>query len=198
MKKIFLPLFACIALLSCATTTERVEAGTIVANNDEYWNDADIQIVCRSLIADCIASPRVAKFELTNGRAPTCVLGTIKNESAEHIDTSIVSKKMQTAIINSGVMEFVADKTERAELREEVAQQQENSSDETKKMMEQEEAADFMLSGTVKTDVQLGEKNITRAYFVYATLTDLESHRIIWQGEDDSVKKIVPRKKSKL
>lgn len=198
MKKILILLMIFASAFVFAKKTSRVEAGTIVGSNDEFWNDADIQIVCKALIAECVESPRVAKFETQHGRPPTVVLGKIRNESTEHIDTSIVSKKMQTAIINSGVMEFVADSSERGQLREEVDQQEGNASEDTAKERGQEEGADFMLMGSVKSDVQQGDKNITRAYFVYVTLTDLQTHRIIWQGENDEIKKIVPRKKRKL
>lgn len=198
MKKIFLTTLAMLLFVtSCATSKGAVKRVDAVSDIDGYWNDNDVRIVCEDLIQQCISSPRVAKFEDTNGRVPTVVLGKIKNESMEHIDTTIVSKKFQTAIINSGVMEFVADKTEREELREEVAQQQEHATLDTQKEMNAEEAADFMLQGSVKADVHKDKKLVTRTYLVTVQLVDLQTHRIIFSGDNDSVKKEIKRKKTK-
>ena len=62
--------------------------------------------------------------------------------------------------------------------------------------MDNETAADYMLMGSVKSIVQKDGKKSVRAYFVNVQLVDIESNRIIWTGEDDSIKKIV--KKSRV
>lgn len=206
MKKAAIAVMLLIAVsisLSAKTKTKRVDADKIT-DVDGYWNDNDVGIVCKDLIEKCVTSPRVAKFEEKNGRAPTVVLGVIKNESTEHIDTTIISKKMQTAILNNGVMEFVADKTERAELMEEAEYQGEHALDysedeegEEVNKLDQSEAADFMLTGSVKAIVQQDGKTSVRAYTVTATITDVRTHRLVWQDECD-VKKIIKRKKVKL
>ena len=194
MKKICFVLFA---LLACAfifakPKVKRVDSGKVV-DLSGYWNDSDVKIVCESLIEDCIDSPRVAKFEAQNGRPPVVIIGSIKNESSERIDTSIVAKRVQTAIINSGVLEFVASANERGELRNEKADQADHASLDTAKSIDNEEGADFMMTGSVKTDVQTVGKRSVRTYFVYLTLTDLETHRIIWQGENDEIKKEIKK-----
>ncbi|MEE1212984.1 MAG: penicillin-binding protein activator LpoB [Treponema sp.] len=202
MKKI-----AAIICLFAMAVTSVMAAGKVkrlsedeVVDLNGYWNENDVKVVCEALINDCIQSPRVAKFEEKNGRAPVVVLGTIKNESVERIDTKIISKRMQNAIIKTGVLEFVADKSERDELREEVAQQADHSSEETAKAIDEEEGADFMLMGSVKTIVQQNAKESIRTYYVTVQLMDLQSHRIIWSGdnEDAPVRKYFKQKKVKL
>ncbi len=176
---------------------KRVDAEEVI-DLDGYWNDTDIRTVCETLVNDCIDSPRVAKFEKKNGRAPCVVIGKIKNDSSERIDTSIVAKKMQTAIINSGVLEFVADSNERVELREEKADQAEHVEYGTAKEIDAETAADFLMTGSVKTQVQSADKYTVRSYFVYVTLTDIQSNKIIWQGENSDIKKYIKNQKVKL
>ena len=202
MKKI-----AAIICLFAMAVTSVMAAGKVkrlsedeVIDLNGYWNENDVKVVCEALINDCIQSPRGAKFEEKNGRAPVVVLGTIKNESVERIDTKIISKRMQNAIIKTGVLEFVADKSERDELREEVAQQADHSSEETAKAIDEEEGADFMLMGSVKTIVQQNAKESIRTYYVTVQLMDLQSHRIIWSGdnEDAPVRKYFKQKKVKL
>lgn len=202
MKKIVavLCLFAMAVTSSMAAgKVKRLSEDKIVDLNG-YWNENDVKIVCDALIEDCVQSPRVAKFEEKNGRPPVVILGTIKNESVERIDTKIISKRMQNAIIKTGVLEFVADKSERDELREEVAQQADHASEDTAKAIDEEEGADFMLMGSVRTIVQQEGKKSIRTYYVNVQLMDLQTHRIIWSGDNEEapVRKYFKQKAVKL
>lgn len=190
--------FVTVVMVSCGSTkVARVDSGTVV-DLSGYWNDTDMKIVTDSLISECIASPRVAKFEATNGRPPFVILGKIANKSSEHLDTGILSKRFQTAIINSGVLEFVADASQREQLRNEKSDQAENAYD-TAKSIGNEQAADFMLQGTVTTIIDTdGKKKSVRTYQVDMQLIDIESNRIVWQGQNSEIKKLVKRSGAKL
>lgn len=201
MKK-FAFLFAAVLtgliMASCGSTkVSRVDSDEVI-DLDGYWNESDVRIVCDSLIEECISSPRIAKFEGQQGRAPVVIIDSIRNQSSEHIDTSIVEKKFQTAIINSGVMEFVSSSTERQALREEKADQADHSTYDTAKEMDQETGADFMLKGSVKTIVQSAGDKTVRTYYVYAELHDIKTNKIVWMAENDSIKKVIKRQKAKL
>ena len=78
--------------------------------------------------------------------------------------------------------------------------QADHSSEETAKAIDEEEGADFMLMGSVKTIVQQNAKESIRTYYVTVQLMDLQSHRIIWSGdnEDAPVRKYFKQKKVKL
>lgn len=197
MKKIIYFSFIVLLMATAIFAKSKVKRVDSVKDVDEFWNDNDIRIVCEDLINQCINSPRIAKFESENGRAPTVIMGKIKNESAEHIDTTIVAKKFQSNIINSGVLEFVASSDERDALRDEVAQQQDHATLDTAKQLNAEEGADYMLQGSVKTDVHQDGKIVSRTYLVTVELMNLQTHRIIFSGQNDSVKKMIKRKKSK-
>ena len=183
---------------SCGTTkVRRVDADKII-DMDGNWNDNDVRIVCATLIADCASSPAVAQYRRKNGRNPVAIVGKIRNDSDEHIDTSIVEKRFQSAIINSGTLDFVSDKNERTELRDERLDQQTNSSAETMKRLKNETGADVMLLGSIKTMVQKEGRKSVRAYFVYAELHDIETNRILWSGENSEIKKVIKRPAAKL
>ena len=200
MKKIALILTAACAvfsLVSCGSTTvDRYEAGADVKDLSGYWNENDIKQVCDELIAGCITSPRVAGFKAANGRDPVSIVGTISTQSSEHIDTSMVAKRFQTAIINSGVMEFVADSQQRKELRAEKFDQAENAY-ETAKSIGNEIAADFMVQGTVHSHVDEEGRESVRTYQVDAQLIDIESNKILWQGEK-TIRKYVKKAAKKF
>ena len=199
MKKISL-IFAALSalfLISCGSTkVDRYEADSDVKDLSGYWNENDIKQVCDELITDCISSPRVAGFNAKNGRDPVAIIGKISNKSSEHIDTAMVAKRFQTAIINSGVMEFVADSEQRQALREEKADQAENAYD-TAKSIGNETAADFMVQGTVLSHVDEEGRESVRSYQVDAQLIDIETNKIIWQGEK-TIRKYVKKASKKL
>lgn len=201
MKKfafLFAAVFTGLITVSCGSTkVSRVDSDEVI-DLDGYWNESDVRIVCDSLIEECISSPRIAKFEGQQGRAPVVIIDSIRNQSSEHIDTSIVEKKFQTAIINSGVMEFVSSSTERQALREEKADQADHSTYDTAKEMDQETGADFMLKGSVKTIIQSAGDKTVRTYYVYAELHDIKTNKIVWMAENDSIKKVIKRQKAKL
>lgn len=181
----------CMILASCTTSgVSRVDAGTQIDLTGE-WNDTDVNIVCTSLLNECLASPRLDRFEITNGRLPLVLVGTFRNESDEHIDTSIITAKMQNAIINSGRADFMASNSQRQETRAEIMSQQAWSNADQAKTIANEDAADFMLQGTVKTIVQKSGKTTVRTYFVYCEMVDIESGRIIWTGENSEIKKVI-------
>lgn len=200
MKKIVtLSLFcAAFAFFSCGSTSkiERYDSTTAVKDLSGYWNENDIREVCEVLISGCISSPRVANFNKTNGRKPVAIIGKISNKSSEHIDTAMVAKRFQTAIINSDVIRFVADSEQRLELRAEKADQAENAY-ETAKSIGNELAADFMLQGTVYSHVDMDGTESVRTYQVDAQLIDIETNEILWQDEK-TISKYIKKSAKKL
>jgi hypothetical protein len=190
-----LPLCA-LLLASCASTgVARVDAGT-QTDLSGYWNDTDVRIASESITKDCLGSPRLAAFEKKNNRLPVLIVGSFRNESDEHIDTSIISKKLETALVNSGKAEFVASKDERLNLRSERQDQQAWASEDTAKEIAAETGADFMLLGSVKTIVDKASGTSTRAYFIDYELIDIQSNKVVFIGENNEIKKVIKRSSS--
>ena len=138
---------------SSAPKVDRVSADTQIDLSGR-WNDADVRQVSQSLIDDCLNSPRVAQFiqqymSQNNGRLPASLVGSFRNESSEHIDTSIIARSMERAIVNSGKMDFVAGGDTRLEIRGERQDQQTQASMETAAALAQETGAALLLTGTV-------------------------------------------------
>jgi uncharacterized protein (TIGR02722 family) len=193
-------LFAALVLfVSCSSgpTVTRVDAGTQV-DLSGLWNDTDVRIVCDSLIKACLASPRVAQEIERRGGTPTVLVGSFRNESDEHIDTSIISSTMEIAIFNSGKLDFVAGGGTRAELRAERQDQQGNASEATAAALANETGADFLLTGSVKTIIDRAGGTATRTYFVSAEMTNIETNARMWMDQNSEIKKIIQTPKSKL
>lgn len=179
-------------LVSCSSTPKvsRVDSET-QTDLSGYWNDSDLRIVCTTLINDCLDAPRVASFERQNSRLPVIIVGAFKNDSDEHIDTSLITRRMETAILNSGRADFVASSDERSGIRDERQEQQLWADEDSAKALANETGADFMLMGSVKTIVDRAGNTATRTYYVYADLIDIETNRKIWVGENNEIKKII-------
>jgi len=182
---------------SPSTTVARVDAGT-QTDLSGYWNDTDVRTVSATLIEDCLSSARVAKFQKDKGTLPVVIVGSFRNDSDEHIDTSIITKRMEAAILNSGKADFVASKSERGEIRDEREDQQSWSSEDSAKALADETGADFILTGAVKTIVDQAGGTSTRTYFVTAELTEVQSHKKVWIGENSDIKKLIKRSSTKL
>lgn len=198
MKKIFV-IFACVLLLvltGCESTrsvsVDRIDASTAI-DLSGYWNDTDIRIVAETLVKDCVNAPAIENYIRNNRMLPVVIVGSFKNDTDEHIDTSIIVKKFETALINSGKVDFVASSSERQEIREERLEQQEWASEETAKRLANEYGADFMLIGSVKTSVDMVDNKTVRTYFVYAELIDIETNRKLWIGENSEIKKLITK-----
>ncbi len=191
-----LPLLA-FALLAaaCGTSVQRMDAGE-VKDVSGRWNDTDSRLVAEEMIADCLAQtwyPRALKE--TGGKEPTVIVGTVRNQSQEHINTDTFVEELQRALINSGKVEFVASKKERGEVRDERLDQDTNASEETRTAHGQEQGANYMLSGTLN---QIVDQEGGKAVVYYQTnlkLLNMKSNKIAWNGQK-KIKKFVKRSKA--
>ncbi|MDR0597928.1 MAG: penicillin-binding protein activator LpoB [Treponema sp.] len=189
--------FALLASCSSNPKVTRVDAGTQV-DLSGLWNDTDVRIVCDSLIRACLDSPRVTQEIARRGGIPTVLVGNFRNESDEHIDTSIISSSMEIAIFNSGKLDFVAGGSARDELRAERQDQQGNASEATAAALGNETGADFLLTGSVKTIIDRAGGTATRTYYVSAELTNVETNARMWMDQNNEIKKIIQTPRSKL
>jgi uncharacterized protein (TIGR02722 family) len=192
-------LIPAVFLAACSSNPKvtRVDPDTQI-DLSGYWNDTDVRIVCDRLINYCLASPRVTQVIAQKGRLPVFLVGSFKNDSDEHIDTSIISTVMETAIFNSGKADFVAGGGVRNELRAERQDQQSNASEASVKALGNETGADFLLTGSVKTIVDRAGNTATRTYFVNAELTNIETNTRLWMDQNNEIKKVIKRPGAKL
>lgn len=190
----FLLLISVIAGCSSSPSVKRVAEEEQI-DLSGYWNDTDVRIVCDNLVSDCLNSPVVSKrlneYEVKNGRLPVVIVGQFRNTSDEHIDVSVISKRMEAALLNSGKVDFVASSSERADLRQERIEQQSWASEDSAKALANEIGADFMLIGSVKTVVDQINRQAVRNYFVYAEMIEIETGKKIWIGENSEIKKYI-------
>ena len=194
MKKYFvLALILSVAsvLTGCVSSTvERVDFDS-QQDLSGYWNDTDARIVSNDLAEQLTDSSWYNRFIQENDRKPVIIIGSIRNNTDEHIHTSIISKKLEISLINTGKVLSVANSSERKEIRDERDDQQINASIDSAKNIGNETAADFMLRGDIKTIVDSDGLKSVRTYFITAELVDIETNTKIWLGENSTIKKVI-------
>ena len=197
MKKLFIALLICPFLLACGTKVKRMEIEQ-TKDVSGSWNDTDSREVAKTMIDECLNGAWYAKaLKEKKGADPVVIVGTIRNDSMEHINTNTFVEELQRALINSGKVEFVASKDERGGIREERLDQDEFSTEESRKAFGKEIGADYMLSG-VLSDIkdQEGSKSVV-FYQVNLKLINIETNKILWNGQKQ-IKKYVNKKALKL
>lgn len=160
------------------------------------WNDTDSRLVAEEMISDCLGRPWFTDYIAANTLKPVVTVGTIRNETSEHINTATFISDFERELINSGKVRFVAAKPQRSEIREERQEQQEFASRATAKRMREETGADFILQGAVKTITdQEGNKRVT-FYQTDLELVNIESMEKVWIGTK-KIKKGISQGKAK-
>lgn len=178
-------------LAGCNPTVTRVEADS-VTDLSGNWNDTDSRLVAQEMIQDVLSRSWLSKFNRAQGKAPTVIVGTVRNLSHEHINTSTFIADMERELINSGEVEFVASATDRKEIRREIKEQDLHASEETRKSMGNEIGADFMLQGSINSIVDAVSGEQARFYQIDLTLIELGTNRKVWLGQQ-KIKKTVEK-----
>lgn len=202
------PVLAVIAILTIALsvvvfvgcgpskTVSRVEPNTTIDLSGD-WNDTDSRLVAEEMIKDVLGRPWLGTFTGAKSKSPSVIVGTVKNRTSEHIATTTFIKDLERELINSGQVNFVANKEERSEVREERSDQQENASLETMKKFQQETGADFMLRGDISSIIDQDGGDKVKFYQVNLELINIETNQKVWIG-DKKIKKLVSQSGSKF
>jgi len=180
-----------LALSACQTQVTRMDADS-VKDVSGRWNDTDSRLVAQEMISDCLSRPWLTNASSSLGKNPTVIVGTVRNMSQEHIASDTFVEDLQRELINSGKVEFVANKNERGEVREERGDQDTNSSEETRNKNGAENGANFMMSGTINSIVDQEGGRAVIFYQVNLKLLNMTTNQIAWNGQK-KLKKYVER-----
>jgi len=180
-----------LSLAACNPTVTRVDSNS-VTDLSGNWNDTDSRLVADEMIQDALSRGWLTKFNRANGKAPTVIVGSVRNLSHEHINTRTFIADMERALVNSGEVEFVASAKDREELRSELKDQDLNATEASRKALGNEQGADFMMQGSINTIVDAVSGEQARFYQVDLTLIELGTNRKVWLGQK-KIKKTVEK-----
>jgi len=182
----------------CGAKVKRTEIDQTIDLSGR-WNDSDSRMVSEEMIRDCLDRPWLNKFnEKNSGQTPVVIVGTVVNRSHEHINSELFTKDLEKAFINSAMVNVVASKEEREEIREERISQQEGlTAKETITPFGEETGADFMIKGTINSVKDEVKGKYVILYQVNLELIDLTNNQKVWIGEEE-IKKVVKKSKFSL
>ena len=92
------------------------------------WNETDAQLTAETLIKKALAGDWLGNFTAQKGKKPVVVVGTVRNNSHEHVDANIFIADIEKAFLKSQAIRLVQAGEKRNELRGERADQQDFSS----------------------------------------------------------------------
>ncbi len=185
-------LLAAALLAGCASTkVERIDPDS-TTDLSGHWNDTDSRLVSEEMIADMLARPWIEQHRLDEGNRPAVIVGDIDNLTHEHINTRTFINDIERALINSGRVDFVANRVEREAVREERADQDVHAREPTRNEMGRELGADYMLSGNINAIVDAeGDRQVVY-YQVDLELISMADNRKVWIGQKE-IKKDISR-----
>jgi len=162
-----------------------------------FWNDTDSRLVSEEMVNDSLGRVWIDEFRGSTGKKPTVIVGSVRNQSSEHINTRTFTKDLERSFVNSGRVRLVASSDERSGMREERIDQLRNATLDSAKSMGKEIGADFMLIGGINTIIDAAGGTSVRFYQVELELINLETNEKVWIGQK-KIKKVVERSRFRL
>lgn len=176
-------------LAACARQVSRVDPSTQIDLSGR-WNDTDSRKVADQMIYDLFESDKFKSYAKGKSAKPVIIVGTIHNRTSEHIDADNFIKKFEVVIHNSDVADIVESSEFRDQLRVERLEQQEFADPATVKKMGMELGADLMLFGEITSETDTYNNRRVVNYITTLFLTDIQSNRRVWYGQNE-IKKYV-------
>jgi penicillin-binding protein activator len=176
---------------SCARRSVTRVAPDKVIDLSGKWNETDARLAAETLTNQALSGEWLGNFMAAKTRKPVVIVGLVRNNSHEHMDTEIFTKDIEKAFIKTSTVRLVQAGDKRNELRGERADQQDFSSEASMKKFGRELGADYMMHGTVKSIVDGYGREKTTFWQIDLELADLETNEIVWIGEYKGKKYIV-------
>ncbi len=187
-------LLAGIAGCGAETKVTRVDTG-VVTDLRGRWNDTDSRMVAESMVKEALEYPWLNNFSQSKRRQPVVVVGTVLNNSHEHINVQTFVTDLERELTNSQKVTFVAGKNEREEVRTERKEQAMYAREDTQKAPGKELGADYMMKGTIATILDEADGTKAMFYQVDLQMVDLESNAKVWFGQK-KIKKVIEKKRT--
>lgn len=158
------------------------------------WNETDARLVADEMITDALTGGWLNRFNQSANNPPVVIVGRVRNESMEHIDTEVFTKEMERAFINSGHVSIVASADERIGIRDERMDQQSQATLETASALAEEIGANFMLIGSINSIVDRTTDGRQQSVFytVNLELVNVENNQKVWIG-NKQIRKMIER-----
>lgn len=183
---------AALALVTgCGTEVQRVDE-TQAIDLSGSWNDTDSRLVAEEMIKDSLQRPWADEFIAKQNRKPVVRVRRILIRAEEVINPTIMTDSIVQELVNSGKVRAVAEEALVDQARNERVDQEKQASAESRKQSFQELGADYVLTGTIESQLDQEGSKAVKFYKATFKLVDVTTQEIAWQ-RSKSVKKLVKR-----
>ncbi len=168
----------------------------MVTDLSGYWNETDAHMVADSIVDQCLDGRWLTDFgtgDRSRGERvpqPVVVVGSIFNESSEHINTDLFMNEIERALLESGEVQIAAGGASRGEVRAERSDQSIFSSPETAAEYGREIGADYVMTGNIGSIIDQEDDTRSIYYQVSIELIDVETALKAWMGSLE-IKKMI-------
>jgi hypothetical protein len=189
MLRILSFIFFALISFSCARSVSRIDPSQQIDLSGR-WNDSDSRIVANKMVSELLGSDKFRDYSKTLGKKPAIIVGLIRNKTSEHIDADNYIKKIELAIYNSSIADLVESDSFRDKLRQERAEQQDFASSSAASKWGKEVGANLMLFGEMTSETDVYNKKRVVNYITTLFLTDMETNKRVWYGQEE-IKKYI-------
>jgi len=185
-----------LTLIACENQNWNVKRTDPAAPTDiDYrFNDEDARQIFQAMSQDMLSRPWVDNWRReNNGQDPIVVLGNVRNDTQDYINTTLFTNQIKDEMINSGKIVVKGEKEIRQEIRDERLDTKYNDPA-TLKAVAKELNADFMLVGSISDVKQRSGdgRTIVNYYQAHMELINVETARIVW-SDTKEIKKVARR-----
>lgn len=182
---------AALLAASCGKKVTRVDTRSDIDLSGR-WNDGDSRRVADAMIEDVLSFPWIEDFRAAhNNEKPIVIAYGVKNRTAEHINTQLFMNDLRRAFIRSGRVRVVADRDQRADIRDERAEQQTGLT-EAPAAIGKELGANYVLTGVLNDTRDREGDEAVIFYQADMDLIDVETSEVIWTNTK-KIKKFIER-----
>jgi uncharacterized protein (TIGR02722 family) len=194
MKKnnivISISIVGAVLLSGCSTKTQYDDINGQDTTNVGF-NLTDLRATTEKMVDELLDAKAIKRITAVD--RPTLFFSNIRNETHEHLNTSMLANTVQTKLIKSDIFQFT-DMSQIKDIKEQAGYQNDSGmvDQDTAIKLGKQVGAKYMLYGAFQDIDQTGKKGFSnvhsKAYVITLKMIDLETGIVIWQ-EDKQIRK---------
>ena len=186
MKKnniiIAISIVGAVLLSGCSTKTQYDDINGQDTTNVGF-NLTDLRATTEKMVDELLDAKAIKRITAVD--RPTLFFSNIRNETHEHLNTSMLANTVQTKLIKSDIFQFT-DMSQIKNIKEQAGYQNDSGmvDQDTAIKLGKQVGAKYMLYGAFQDIDQTGKKGFSnvhsKAYVITLKMIDLETGIIIW------------------
>lgn len=173
-------------LAGCATggPDTRYQDPMAVETVTTAFGSTDVQIIAEKMVRSLVESP------IFGDERPVVWIYAVKNKTSEHVDTQLITDKIETTLLKSGKVRFTGAAEIGRELREQIDYQNAGGMVDlaTAQRRMRQVGAKYALYGEIASIVKENGRSRLIDYHITMKLTNVETGLLEW-SDDQSIRK---------